>query len=130
VPPPPEAPRAEAPEAPRAAPALAAGLEVSAADPEVPPPTWATIYARYFGPGTEGSCSRAHGCHADAMASPDSAYEWLARRGYISGAQSPLVGSNSCLRWFGGNMPPRGAVPNEEAMRDLGAWAAAGARNN
>jgi hypothetical protein len=124
----------------RAEPSLAEPTRTEVVEPAPPilpepaaepaPPTWATLYARYFGPGTEGSCGRAHGCHAEAMADADSAYRWLAQRGYIAGASSPLVSNNSCLRWFGGNMPPRGGLPNEEATRDLGAWAAAGARNN
>jgi hypothetical protein len=63
------------------------------------------------------------------MTDADSAYRWLVQRGYLGGEQPALVGNNSCLRWFGGNMPPRG-VPNESAARDLTAWAAAGARNN
>jgi hypothetical protein len=92
------------------------------------PPTWGTIYARYFGPGTEANCARSH-CHAKVMPDADSAYRWLTQRGYIAGEQSALVGDNSCLRWFGGNMPPKG-VPNERAARDLTAWAAAGARND
>jgi hypothetical protein len=63
------------------------------------------------------------------MTDADSAYRWLTDRGYIHGEQSALVGGNSCLRWFGGNMPPKG-VPGQSATRDLTAWAAAGARNN
>lgn len=114
---------------PRPEPPPAAELAFETTAPSVPAPTWASVYARYFGPGTAGSCGRSRACHADVMVDADSAYQWLAQRGYIAGAQSPLVGSNSCLRWFGGNMPPRGA-PNEEAARDLGAWAAAGAQNN
>jgi hypothetical protein len=64
------------------------------------------------------------------VADASSAYAWLEKRGYIAGVQSPLVSSsNSCLRWFGGNMPPRGKV-NSQAARDLTAWAAAGAPND
>jgi hypothetical protein len=64
------------------------------------------------------------------MSDAPSAYEWLAQRGYIAGPQSALVSrSNSCLRWFGGNMPPRGTA-NDTAARDLEAWATAGASNN
>jgi hypothetical protein len=93
-------------------------------------PTWSAIYARHFGPGTEGACGRSRVCHAAVMTDAPSAYEWLAQRGYIGKAQSALVSkSNSCLRWFGGNMPPRGKT-NEDAVRDLEAWAAAGAVNN
>ena len=109
--------------------APAAELAFEAPAPSLPPPRWATLYGRYFAPGTAGSCGRSHGCHADVMGDADSAYQWLSQRGYIAGAQSALVGTNSCLRWFGGNMPPRG-TSNEEAARDLSAWAAAGAQNN
>jgi hypothetical protein len=59
-----------------------------------------------------------------------SAYAWLVARGYIDGSRSPLVNrTNSCLRWFGGNMPPLGQ-PDEDAARDLEAWVAAGALEN
>jgi hypothetical protein len=93
-----------------------------------PPPSWGAIYSRYFGPGTEGNCG-SRGCHAGEIADAPSGYEWLARRGYIAGTQSALVLNNSCLRWFGGNMPPRGTT-NDEATRDLVGWVAAGAQNN
>lgn len=95
-----------------------------------PTPSWTEIYATYFAPGTAGSCARAGKCHRDVMADAASAYTWLAQRGYVAGAHSALVSrTNSCLRWFGGNMPPRGA-PNEDAVRDLEAWVAAGAPAN
>jgi hypothetical protein len=101
-----------------------------AAAPARPSLRWAALYTRYFGPGTDGSCASRKGCHAEAMGDADAAYRWLAQRGYIAGSRSPLVSpSNSCLRWFGGNMPPRGA-PNDSAVRDLEAWVAAGARND
>jgi hypothetical protein len=84
-----------------------------------------------FGPGSPGSCGRASRCHAEEMRDASSAYDWLARRGYIDGTWSPLVNpSNSCLRWFGGNMPPQQAPPAEDATRDLQAWVAAGASDD
>jgi len=93
-------------------------------------PTWGLIYARYFAPETEGGCGRAGACHRSQTADAASTYEWLSERGYIAGTQSPLVSpTNSCLRWFGGNMPPRGQ-PNASAARDLNAWVAAGAKND
>ena len=92
----------------------------------MPPIRWAGIYATYFGPGTAGGCARSGTCHADVMANANSAYTWLVQRGYIAGAQSALVKKSSCLRWFGGNMPPLGE-PNEAAARELEAWVAAGA---
>ena len=113
-----------------------AAPEPSAAPPsrteavtDAPAPTWTAIYARYLGPGTAGGCARARACHASVMIDAASAYEWLAQRGYIAGVQSAIVGSNSCLRGFGGNMPPRGPL-DAGAIRDLEAWVAAGAANN
>jgi hypothetical protein len=100
---------------------------------ELPAPAavaWATLYARYFGPNSDGRCAGTGACHARTMSDADSAYAWLASRGYISGTRSALVSpTNSCLRWFGGNMPPHGR-PNESAVRDLTAWVAAGAAND
>lgn len=94
---------------------------------ELTGPSWGSIYSRYFAPGTEGDCGRSRACHAETMADAASAYAWLAQWGYIAGAHSPLISPlNSCLRWFGGNMPPRGTA-NDEAIRDLAAWVAAGA---
>jgi hypothetical protein len=94
-----------------------------------PAPTWTAIYARYLGPGTVGGCAGTRACHASVMSDAATTYSWLAQRGYIAGPQSALVGSNSCLRWFGGNMPPRGAS-DTDAARELEAWVAAGAANN
>ncbi len=109
---------------PVAAPAMAPAVA------RTPTPTWTEIYATYFAPGTAGSCARAGKCHPDVMADATSAYTWLAQRGYVAGAHSALVSkTNSCLRWFGGNMPP-GAAPNEDAVRDLEAWVALGAPAN
>ncbi|HLK39889.1 MAG TPA: hypothetical protein VKU41_24200 [Polyangiaceae bacterium] len=99
---------------------------------EVPGPsrTWTDIFSTYFGPGTEGGCGRSSACHAEEVRDAGSTYEWLSRRGYITGTQSALVSrTNSCLRWFGGNMPPRG-TPNDRATRDLEAWVAGGALDN
>jgi hypothetical protein len=89
-------------------------------------PTWREIYAKYLGPGTPGACGRAARCHAAEMTDRHAAYDWLSSRGYILGVQSPLVGPNSCLRWFGGNMPPQGTA-NDDAARDLAVWVASGA---
>lgn len=104
-----------------------AAEEAMPPSPPSPPPTWTAIFAAYFGPGSPGSCGQTSGCHAEQMRDASSAYDWLARRGYIDGTRSALVSpSNSCLRWFGGNMPPQ-ARPAEDATRDLQAWVAAGA---
>jgi hypothetical protein len=108
--------------APRAEIAMAAPAPSS-----VPSPTWSQIYAAYFAPRTTGGCGRSRTCHADTMADASTAYGWLTQRGYIDGTRSALVSkTNSCLRWFGGNMPPRGN-PDGDATRDLEAWVAAGA---
>jgi hypothetical protein len=106
-------------------------LDGREAPADAPPPlSWGALYARYFGHGTAGHCGGGRGCHANVMTDAASAYGWLAQRGYIAGTQSPLVSpTNSCLRWFGGNMPPRGAE-SDEAVRDFTAWVAEGALNN
>lgn len=116
-------------------------MEVAAQEPPGPPPapvrteiaapvpTWTAIYARYFAPGTAGGCASTSACHAKTMSDAPSTYSWLAQRGYITGSRSALVGNNSCLRWFGGNMPPHPSR-NEDAVRDLQAWVAAGAAND
>jgi hypothetical protein len=100
------------------------------APPPLDAPRWSWLFSQYFAEGTEGACGQSRACHASEVGDASSAYAWLERRGYISGVQSPLVSaSNSCLHWFGGNMPPRGK-PNPQAARDLIAWVAAGAPND
>jgi hypothetical protein len=109
-----------------------ASSQPSERKPASPPwaPTWSDIYARYFSPNSDGACGHSPACHIDVMGDSESAYAWLAQWGYIAGTQSPLVSrTNSCLIWFGGNMPPRGA-PNDAAVRDLIVWVAAGAPRN
>jgi hypothetical protein len=94
------------------------------------PPTWSALYAAYFAVGGESGCGRAGRCHATEMGDAASAYAWLSQRGYIAGTQSALASrSNSCLRWFGGNMPPGGAS-NPQAAEAVIAWVAAGARDD
>ena len=52
-------------------------------------------------------------------------------KGYINGTSSALVNSNqSCLAWYGGNMPTSGSKSVPQAVTDMNAWAAAGAQNN
>jgi hypothetical protein len=98
-----------------------------ATPPIRPAPTWSQIYERYLAVGREGGCGRSNACHAADMKDAASAYSWLRSRGYIAGKDSVLVSPhNSCLRWFGGNMPPHG-TSNDEAVVDLTAWVAAGA---
>jgi hypothetical protein len=88
--------------------------------------TWTQIYNDYLAGSTEGRCS---GCHGQGS-SASNLYNWLKGKGYISGTSSALVDSSqSCLSWYGGNMPPSG--PNDaKAVSDMNAWAAAGAANN
>ena len=97
-----------------------------------PSPTWSRIFDQYFALGTEGSCGRAGKCHGAPMAAPASAYAWLRQRGYIDGERSAIAsGANSCLRWFGGNMPPTQKTGrNDQGMLDLRAWVGAGAADN
>ena len=97
------------------------------APPTVQAATWSQLFDRYLAVGTQGACGRAGGCHASEMRDATSAYAWLSQRGYISGTDSALVNPrNSCLRWFGGNMPPRGH-DDADAAQALSAWVAAGA---
>jgi hypothetical protein len=65
------------------------------------------------------------------MGSAKSSYNYLSAQGYISGANSALVrNGQSCLSWYGGgNMPPGGGN-NSQAVKDMNAWAAAGALDN
>ncbi|HLK36466.1 MAG TPA: hypothetical protein VKU41_06905 [Polyangiaceae bacterium] len=90
--------------------------------------TWTCIHMTYLAQGTPGNCGTAF-CHSQ-MSSPSGAYTWLKGQGYIGGSPPALVGSRSCLTWFGGNMPPGGSRSNSQAVSDLNAWAAAGAQNN
>jgi hypothetical protein len=89
-------------------------------------PTWTELFNNYMSGSAEGRCA---GCHSQGS-SKSSLYSWLSGKGYISGTSSALVDSSqSCLSWYGGNMPPGG--PNDaKAVSDMNAWAAAGAANN
>jgi hypothetical protein len=100
---------------------------VSAASPAAAAPTWSELFSAYMAPGTEGGCGRSGRCHARQMGDPASAYDWLKQRGYIAGTSSAIASdANSCLRWFGGNMPPGGRA-NPKAAADVAAWVAIGA---
>jgi hypothetical protein len=68
-------------------------------------------------------------CHTQTQSSR-ATYLWLRSQGYITGASPALVDSaQSCLSWYGGNMPPGGG-DNATAVADMNAWAAAGALDN
>jgi hypothetical protein len=102
-------------------------LRPAAAETRFEAPTWSEVFDRYLALGTQGGCARSAGCHASEMKDATSAYAWLSQRGYISGTDSALVSPrNSCLRWFGGNMPPKGH-DDADAAQALSAWVAAGA---
>jgi mono/diheme cytochrome c family protein len=76
--------------------------------------------------GTEGNCA---GCHS-GTSSAKGLYSWLQGKGYVGGSSPALTDSNqSCLSWYGGNMPPSGPS-DQKAVSDMNAWAAAGAQNN
>jgi hypothetical protein len=86
-------------------------------------PTWSQLYASYL-----WDCAGA-GCHVE-MVTANGAYTWLKAQGYLAGQSSTLVDpSKSCLKWYGGNMPPCGGG-GDRAVSDMNAWAAAGALNN
>jgi hypothetical protein len=91
-----------------------AGVDVGA-------PTWTTIFDSYF--------TMCKTCHVE-MTTPDGAYSWLMSQGFIDGAFSPLVSpAQSCLAWYGGDMPP-GGTSNPAAVAAMNAWAAAGAQDS
>ena len=90
-------------------------------------PTWTQVFNSYLAGGTKGRCSS---CHSEGS-SKSNLYSWLKSRGYISGTSSALVDPNqSCLSWYGGNMPTNGPSSWSAAVTDMNAWAAAGALNN
>jgi hypothetical protein len=89
-------------------------------------PTWTMIFNTYLATGTEGNCGHCHG----QMGSPSASYSWLSAKGYIGGGSTALTDPNqSCLSWYGGNMPPHGPNDNQ-AVSDMNAWAGAGAQDN
>ncbi len=89
--------------------------------------TWTTVFNDYLASSTKGRCSS---CHSQGS-SKASLYTWLKGKGYINGTSSSLVDSNqSCLSWYGGNMPTNGPSSWSQAVSDMNAWAAAGAQNN
>jgi hypothetical protein len=65
------------------------------------------------------------------MGTASGAYNYLKSKGYINGTASSLVNpSQSCLTWYGGNMPPSGTSSSPQAVADMNSWAAAGALDN
>lgn len=96
------------------------------APPPPPAPTWTQIFTSYLASGTKGNCN---GCHS--MSSPSQAYSWLSGRGQVGGSSPALTDSNnSCLSWYGGNMPPGGPSSDSTATQQMNAWAAAGGLDN
>ncbi len=101
-------------------------------------PTWTTIYGTYFASGTPGHCGNS-GCHSSTLkgfkcgADKTTCYNGLVTAGYVTTAtptKSPIADLNqSCLTWFGGNMPPGGGS-SSAAQKDITAWVADGAKNN
>jgi hypothetical protein len=89
--------------------------------------TWTQVFNSYMAGSTKGRCSA---CHSQGS-SKANLYSWLKGKGYINGASSALVDSNqSCLSWYGGNMPTNGPSSWSQAVSDMNSWAAAGAQNN
>jgi hypothetical protein len=100
---------------------------VDAGPPPVQGPTFGAIFDAYLKTGTVGNCTH---CHS-AMSSASASYSWLTKKGYIGGAKPALTNpAQSCLSWYGGNMPPSGPSSHAKATSDMNAWAAAGAQNN
>jgi hypothetical protein len=86
-------------------------------------PTWTQLHTLYLKSGTIGNCPH---CHS-STSSASSAFTWIKGKGYSPAA---LVDKNqSCLSWFGGNMPSSG-VTSAAAAKDFNAWFAAGGLNN
>jgi len=101
-------------------------------------PTWTMIYGSYFASGTPGHCGNS-GCHLSTLkgfkcgSDKTTCYNGLVTAGYVTTAtptKSPIADLNqSCLTWFGGNMPPGGGA-SAAAQKDITAWVADGAKNN
>jgi hypothetical protein len=85
-------------------------------------PTWTYVFTTYF----YMTCQTT--CHPQ-MSAPRNGYVWLKSQGYIAGTSSAIAGPQSCLAWYGGDMPPGGAT-NTQGVADLNAWVAAGALQN
>lgn len=109
------------------------------ADVHVQTPTWSSLYAQFFGPGTPGHCGDS-GCHASARGgfacgtTKASCYAGLVASGLVDAqapASSPLGDRDtSPLAWFGGGMPADRPTPNPTAAAAVTAWLAAGAHQN
>ena len=101
-------------------------------------PTWTTIYGSYFAAGSMGNCG-AGGCHSSSKSGfkcgsdKTTCYNGLVSSGYLTPStptSSPIADTQqSCLTWFGGNMPPSGGS-SSKAKSDITAWLAAGGQNN
>jgi hypothetical protein len=106
-------------------------------------PSYANLFAMYFGPGTPGQCATA-GCHADPEhtvwrcgPTKDDCYAGMLQIGLIDStnpARSAIVDAHrSPLTWInpaGGNMPLDAQGPDATAGEALRAWVAAGAHND
>jgi hypothetical protein len=68
------------------------------------------------------------------MPTPAASYTYLVSQGYVGSGCPTLVQVNSsCLTWYNGDMPPGGTddpASDAQAVIDMNAWAAAGAKNN
>lgn len=96
-------------------------------------PTWTEIYTKYLSANSPAACAACH-THATQMPTASASYTYLASEGYIGGACPTLVQVGaSCLSWYGGDMPPGGTgnpASDAQAVIDMNAWAAAGAKND
>ncbi len=88
--------------------------------------TWTYLVSTYLASGKPGNCAHCHG----QFSTPAKAYAYLSGKGYMKGSGPPLVGSQACLSWYSGNMPPGGPTSLPAAVKDFDAWAAAGAKND
>jgi hypothetical protein len=96
-------------------------------------PTWTEIYTNYLSASSPAACAACH-THATQMPTASASYTYLASQGYIGGACPTLVQvGSSCLTWYSGEMPPGGTdnpASDAQAVIDMNAWAAAGAKND
>lgn len=101
-------------------------------------PTWTTIYTSYFAAASIGRCG-ASGCHLSTKSGfkcgsdKTTCYNGLVSSGYVD-TKNPAASliadaQQSCLVWFGGNMPPSNGS-SSKAAADITAWVKDGAKNN
>jgi len=90
------------------------------------PGSWTHVYFAYLAEGTIGNC---YPCHIE-MVDPPASFRWLEEHAYVGDGAPLLTSTQSCLTWFGGNMPPGSPVQSAEAVNEMNLWVSSGALNN